>query len=80
MALSTTNTIPLETEKIRKHETTGDLHDHCSNSNYGVLKQVVFLSPGGRFELLQVLVTKTVVSWQIYQSPGVALNKGGRVN
>lgn len=38
------------------------------------------LSPGGRFELLQVLVTKTVVSWQVYQSPGVALNKGGRVN
>lgn len=25
-------------------------------------------------------MTKTVVSWQIYQSPGVALNKGGRVN
>lgn len=68
MALSTTNTIPLQTEKMGKHEITGIF----------LTKQVALLSPGGRFELLQVLVTKTVVSWQIYQSPGVALNKGGR--
>lgn len=40
----------------------------------GPSSRVVWVSPGGRFELLQVLVTEAVMSWQIYQSPGVALD------
>ncbi len=33
----------------------------------------LLFSPGCRFELLQVLRAKTVMAWQVYQSPGAAL-------
>lgn len=38
--------------------------------------EVVLSSPGCRLELLQVLRTKAVMAWQVYQSPGAALNTG----
>lgn len=63
-----------------KHEIAGIFMTTVALGTMRYSNRSSVLSPGGRFELLQVLVTKTVVSWQIYQSPGVALNKGGRVH
>lgn len=73
MALSTTNTIPLEQQR-KERWIILTLVITVVTVVKGTLQQVVWVSPGGRFELLQVLVAEAVVSWQIYQSPGVALN------
>lgn len=46
------------------------------NNELKYFGEVVLSSPGCRLELLQVLRTKAVMAWQVYQSPGAALNTG----
>lgn len=46
-----------------------------TSNGWGNSARAAWLSPGGRLELLQVLVTKAVVSRQIDQGPGAALDK-----
>lgn len=51
---------------------------HLSAVHTYITSQIVLLSPGRRLELLQVLRTEAVVAWQVYESPGAALQTGWR--
>lgn len=51
---------------------------HLSAVHTCITSQIVLLSPGRRLELLQVLRTEAVVAWQVYESPGAALQTGWR--